>query len=823
MKNYLLAIALVSIWISKVTAQNNVGIGTTTPNTKAILELMSNDKGFLTPRVTTTEMLGISSSGVVPNGLLVFNTTTECFNYWKTSALVWKDMCSGGLGNSKDTIVIMHVDTLVSNIIITDSLFANIINVDSLFAHFIKTDSIYAHLGSFDSLYVNGKNILQTISDSITAQAWLLKGNNASATNKLGTLNAQDLHIYAGGTERITILNSAGQIGISTLSPTYGLDIRNTGTSFLTTTGWAKGVHLTSQSALVWDKSAGTNYFFEAKNATGIYQGLVSTDDGLSVPNYISRIDEITGDWNLYKNAYVDGSVGIATLTPTEKLDVVGSIKFSNALMPAGIAGITGDVLVSKGAGLAPQWQNGSTLGTTLNGVAWTLLGNSGTTAGTHFLGTTDPQDLVFKTNALERVRVTSTGNVGIGTATPIAKLHLKGFDGRDIVFSPGTLTPTLNFTHNDNGNINARWAYIAGSLQDGALGKNYGHLIFGTAPSAAGNPATLPRMIIDGEGNTYVNALNYYTRDVFSVRANNSPFATSNTVGAYAISGYSSAGVSVYGEDNSTGDGVSGSSVTGNGVFGRTNANLSGGATALNTNVNGTGMTARGDFNAGDSWWLPTQGSGGAFNGDDLGVVGYANNSVSGLPAGTTSAGGYFRDSITVINKTYAWVAAYNSGTKYKILGDGVVSTIVKDKKDKEYIMYCTESPEVFFDDYGKGELVNGEAIIQLDELYSYNIIVNEKHPLRVFVQLEGDCNGVFVINKTAQSFTVKELNKGTANVKFSYHVIGNRKDEKINDKVVSKYEDNRFAPAEGLHLPSTDISKNIKDNIITKTLKKQ
>ncbi len=829
---FLLIVSTVCISITTSIAQNNVGIGTPTPNAKAILELMANDKGFLAPRVTTTQMLSISSSGVVPNGLLVYNTTTECFNYWKTTTLSWKDMCSGGLGNGKDTIVIVHVDTLISNIIITDSLFAHvintdslfahyiktdslfshIINTDSLFAHYIKTDSIYAHFGSFDSLNVGGKNITQIITDSIAAQAWLLKGNMALATYKLGTLNLQDLHIVANNTEKLTVASSTGYVGVN------------------------------------------------------------------------------------------------QTL-PSQQLDVAGNLKFDFALMPAGVAGTTGDVLISKGAGLAPQWQNGSTLSTTLNGVAWTLLGNNGTNASTNFLGTTDAIDVVFKTNAIERARITTTGNVGIGTsipneqlhimgpvtggvpaveihdpnttanagfprlllrdeeyaidkkcwdmrvnqgglmfgdindaqtifnnrlyiapttgnvgigtATPIDKLHLKGFDGRDIVFSPGSLTPTLNFMHNDNGNVNARWAYVSGVLSNGGTGFNYGHLTFGTAPGVAGNPATIERMRIDGEGNVSINSSTYFIGDVFSVRANNYGSTTSNTVGFYAINGYSSAGVAIYGSDNSTGKGVEGRSVSGvgvegvstgeDGVYGQSGASLSGGVTGLNTNVGGSGVLGRGDWSAGDTWLVPTSGAGGAFNGDDLGVTGYANNSTSGLSAGTTSGGGYFRDSITTVSKTYAWVGAYNSGTKYKIIGDGSVSTIVKDKKEVEHIMYCTESPEVLFDDYGKGQLVNGEAIIHLDETFAHNIIVNDKHDLRVFIQLEGDCNGVYVADKTNEGFKVKELNKGLSNVKFSYHVIGNRKDELVNGQVASKYADNRFPEAKGLHLNSVDISKKI------------
>ncbi len=51
-------------------------------------------------------------------------------------------------------------------------------------------------------------------------------------------------------------------------------------------------------------------------------------------------------------------------------------------------------------------------------GNSWTTSGNAGTTAGTHFVGTTDAIDFVVKTNSIEKARVTSSGNVGIGTST---------------------------------------------------------------------------------------------------------------------------------------------------------------------------------------------------------------------------------------------------------------------------------------------------------------------------------------------------------------------------------------------------------------------
>jgi hypothetical protein len=66
----------------RVSATGEVGIGTTSPSTKALLEISSTTKGFLPPRMTTVQRDAITS---VPAGLMIYNTTTNKLNVYTTA------------------------------------------------------------------------------------------------------------------------------------------------------------------------------------------------------------------------------------------------------------------------------------------------------------------------------------------------------------------------------------------------------------------------------------------------------------------------------------------------------------------------------------------------------------------------------------------------------------------------------------------------------------------------------------------------------------------------------------------------------------------
>jgi len=119
-----------------------------------------------------------------------------------------------------------------------------------------------------------------------------------------------------------------------------------------------------------------------------------------------------------------------------------------------------------------PPGTNGATLTMTAGvptwsvSVPWLTGGNTGLNAATNFLGTTDAVDLVFRVNNLERMRTLVTGEIGIGTATPllgtrltVAGIGATGANGVNIdmtgtTTSNGLLVQNIGVTGNDNAGI---------------------------------------------------------------------------------------------------------------------------------------------------------------------------------------------------------------------------------------------------------------------------------------------------------------------------------------------------------------------------------
>lgn len=94
-------------------------------------------------------------------------------------------------------------------------------------------------------------------------------------------------------------------------------------------------------------------------------------------------------------------------------------------------------------------------------------------------------------------------------------------------------------------------------------------------------------------------------------------------------------------------------------------------------------------------------------------------------------------------------------------------------DGKSKKY--YTLSSPDVEFNISGSGQLSNGEAIIAFDPETVASI--SSEIPLKISVTLTDQANGVYVTEKSANGFKVKELANGTSNATFDWVVIARRK----------------------------------------------
>jgi len=72
-----------------VASGGSIGIGESSPDSAALLELSSTTKGFLPPRMTTTQRDAISNP---PAGLMIYNTTTNKLNFYNGTA--WEEVTS---------------------------------------------------------------------------------------------------------------------------------------------------------------------------------------------------------------------------------------------------------------------------------------------------------------------------------------------------------------------------------------------------------------------------------------------------------------------------------------------------------------------------------------------------------------------------------------------------------------------------------------------------------------------------------------------------------------------------------------------------------
>ncbi len=274
---------------------------------------------------------------------------------------------------------------------------------------------------------------------------------------------------------------------------------------------------------------------------------------------------------------------------------------------------------------------------------------------------------------------------------------------------------------------------------------------------------------------------------------------SSTSTTGAYGLASNTSTGVTYGGYFTTTTSGT-GSHY---GSYSRGNGNSSTGTYGISGYANNTSNgTAHGGYfstsssGTGQRYGVLAEGYGSA-GGYTYGVYGRGTNTSSG-----DAYGGYFlaaSNGTGVHYGVYAYEAIGGSGAAIYAAGDffatGTKNALVKTSQGHQ-LLYAQESPEVWFEDFGSAQLVNGHAHIALDQLFLETVTVNSQHPLKVFVQLTSGMPVPVVVEKGATGFEVRAQDQ--LNATFDYRVVAKRKgyeNERLR-KTDAGYDDPNLYP---------------------------
>ena len=197
------------------------------------------------------------------------------------------------------------------------------------------------------------------------------------------------------------VLDSTGNVGIGTNSPTARLNVKASGST-------VDQIAVTHSGNTVEIAQLG-----ESANGNSAGALLLKNNGG------VNKI-YLDGAGSSYING---GNFGIGTVSPSKKLEVVGDIKTSGT-------GNTQVILESGGACVMD-------------------LINAQSEA---YLRTTTAHDLHFRTTNLNRMVIKAAGNVGIGTTSPSHLLQLSGSGNVALAITSGTTnTAIINFGDSSN------------------------------------------------------------------------------------------------------------------------------------------------------------------------------------------------------------------------------------------------------------------------------------------------------------------------------------------------------------------------------------
>ena len=175
---------------------------------------------------------------------------------------------------------------------------------------------------------------------------------------------------------------------------------------------------------------------------------------------------------------------------------------------------------------------------------------------------------------------------------------------------------------------------------------------------------------------------------------------------------------------------------------------------------------------------------AGGTNNNENAGVIGTANENIAGIFFNNSS------ESETVLMNNEA--ASSGTATVLETFGSSfggectinvsgtitcngkVIDAVNVDGGARKVALYSMQSPENWFEDFGSGTLSNGAATIVLDPTFAQT--VNTGTEYHVFLTPNGDSKGLYVSQKTATSFDVREQGGGISSIAFDYRIVAKR-----------------------------------------------
>lgn len=372
------------LFIASLSASAQVGIGTTTPDASAMLEIQSPDKGLLIPRMSTSARAAITSPAT---GLLVFDSTAKKFYVYAGSA--WSVIVNGTASSLMDA----DVDTRVQVEKAADE------------------DKIRFDLGGLEKWVMQGSRL----EPKNTGQSTYI-GENAGMLDD----TTSNKNVGIGYNALAATVSSVGNVAIghNALASTTGNS--NTAIGYL-----AMAANTTGTWNVVLGQSAMQNGTSAADNIAmgGQALGNHSSGNGNVVIGKNAGFNNTSGSGNIFlghnaglaetgsNKLYISNS---STTTPLLYGDFSTSMLRVNGIHEVTGAGVTMQTVSSSNtSGTAVRLTNSST-----DGKSWDVK-STGTASAE------GPGNLAFSTgNTTHMMLQSETGNLGLGTV-PQYKLHV--------------------------------------------------------------------------------------------------------------------------------------------------------------------------------------------------------------------------------------------------------------------------------------------------------------------------------------------------------------------------------------------------------------